>query len=439
MNTSVLLIAPDPGDARAVGEALAGERGASFDVRWMSRLPDDLRALGNGETTVVLLDLQLPDDRGIGALDRLLAVAPHVPVLVLADAGNEDLARQAVQRGAQDYLVRSHVDGYSLPRALRYVIDRRAAEEALFVERERAQVTLDSIGDAVLTIDNAGSVTYLNAVAESMTGWSREEARGRPVGEVLRVVDGATREPPARNPMKLAIEQNRPVGLAANSVLIRRDGLECAIEDSAAPIHGRDGSVIGAVMVFHDVSESRAVVARMSHLAQHDFLTDLPNPVLFNDRVTQAIALARRHDKQLALAFMDLDHFKRINDSLGHAAGDELLLSVARRLRACVRSSDAVSRRGGDEFVVLLSEIKNAEDAARIAEKIIAAVAATHHVAGQELRVTTSIGISVYPLDGTDAETLLKSADAAMYQAKKNGRNRCVFRHEYERFVIRES
>lgn len=428
--TSVLLIAVDPGYARAVGEALTGERAASFEARWLSRIPEDLTWLGDGKTSVILLDLLLPDVRGIGALDRLLAAAPHVPVLVLADAGDENLARQAVQRGAQDYLLRNHVDSYSLPRALRYVIDRRAAEEALFVERERAQVTLDSIGDAVLTIDTAGNVTYLNAVAESMTGWSREEARGRPVGEVLRVVDGATREPSARNPMKLAIEQNRPVGLAANSVLVRRDGLECAIEDSAAPIHGRDGSVIGAVMVFHDMSESRAVVARMSHLAQHDFLTDLPNPVLFNDRVTQAIALARRHEKQLALAFMDLDHFKRINDSLGHAAGDKLLQSVARRLKACVRSSDAVSRRGGDEFVLLLTEITNAEDAARIADKIIAAVAAAHRVAGQDLQVTTSIGISIYPSDGTDAEALLKSADEAMYQAKRDGRNRCVFSQE---------
>lgn len=431
MDISVLLIAADPDDARAVGEALAGERGTSFSVRWASRLPEDLRSVGNGETTVVLLDLLLPDVRGIGALDSLLAAAPHVPVLVFSDAGNEDLARQAVRRGAQDYLLRNHLDGYSLPRVLRYVIDRRTAEEALFVERERAQVTLDSIGDAVLTTDNAGNVTYLNAVAERMTGWSREEARGRPVGEVFRVMDGTTREPPARNPMRLAIEQNRSVGLAANSVLVRRDGSESAIEDSAAPIHGRDGGVIGAVMVFHDVSESRAVVAKMSHLAQHDFLTDLPNPVLLNDRMTQAIALARRHDKQLAVAFMDLDHFKRINDSLGHAAGDELLQSVAQRLKTCVRSSDAVSRRGGDEFVVLLSEITQAEDAARIADKIIASVAAAHRVAGQELLVTTSIGISVYPLDGTDVETLLNSADAAMYQAKTKGRNRyCFFSQE---------
>lgn len=307
------------------------------------------------------------------------------------------------------------------------VIDRKAAEEALFLERERAQVTLDSIGDAVLSTDIAGNVTYLNLVAEKMTGWSREEARGRPLGEVFRVVDGTTHEPPARSPMRLAIEQNKPVGLAANSVLVRRDGFESAIENSAAPIHSRDGSVTGAVMVFHDVSEARAVALKVSHLAQHDFLTDLPNPVLLNDRIAQAIALARRYGKQFAVLFIDLDHFKRINDSLGHATGDKLLQSVALRLKACVRGSDTVSRKGGDEFVVLLSEITHAEHAARSADKIMAAVTAAHQVAGHQLLVTASIGISIYPLDGADAETLLKSADAAMYQAKGNGRNHYWF------------
>jgi len=311
--------------------------------------------------------------------------------------------------------------------AAAHLVDRKIMEEALFEEKERVQVTLDSIGDAVLSTDAAGNVTYLNAIAELLTGWSGDEARGRPLDEVFRVVDGATRAPPARNPMRLAIDRNRPVGLAANSILVRRDGFETAIEDSAAPIHGRDGSVIGAVLVFHDVSEARAVALKVSHLAQHDFLTDLPNPVLLNDRITQAIAMARRRQQQLAVLFLDLDHFKRVNDTLGHAAGDKLLQSIAQRLQECVRGSDTVSRKGGDEFVVLLSEIAHAEHAARSAEKIMAAVTASHAVGGEALVVTASIGIAIYPLDGTDAETLIKSADTAMYQAKQNGRNHFSF------------
>ena len=187
-----------------------------------------------------------------------------------------------------------------------------------------------------------GNVTYLNAAAEAMTGWSCAEAKGRPIGEVLQVVDGSTREPLARNPLRLAIERNEPVALAANSVLIRRDGFEFAIEDSAAPIHDRDGLVVGAVIVFHDVSEVRASARKMSHLACHDFLTDLPNRVLLCDRITQAIALAHRSDKQVAVLFIDLDGFKPVNDLLGHAIGDELIRSVALRLKAAVRASDTV-------------------------------------------------------------------------------------------------
>jgi diguanylate cyclase (GGDEF)-like protein/PAS domain S-box-containing protein len=424
---NVLLVTADPAQAGAIETALSRDPAASFQVQWVSRLPADVEWLGNGTVDVVLLDLLLPDVEGIGALDTLLLAGPHVPILVFTSAGDEDLARQAVQRGAQDYLMSNHLDSYSLPRALRNVIDRKSAEEALFLEKERAQVTLDSIGDAVVTTDIAGNVTYLNAVAERMSGWSRAEARGKPVADVLRVVDATTHEPPVRNPMALAIEQDRVVGLAANSVLVRRDGFQAAIEDSAAPIHGRDGRVIGAVMVFHDVSVSRAVALKMSHLAQHDFLTDLPNPVLLNDRMSQAIALVRRHRKRLAVLFVDLDHFKRVNDSLGHAAGDKLLQSVAVRLTACVRSSDAVSRRGGDEFVVLLSEITHSDQAARCAEKILRALSAAHDVGGQEVRITASVGISVYPEDGLDPDALLKSADAAMYEAKKTGRSRYLF------------
>jgi diguanylate cyclase (GGDEF)-like protein/PAS domain S-box-containing protein len=290
-------------------------------------------------------------------------------------------------------------------------------------DAEQAEVTLDSIADAIVSSDNAGNVTYLNSAAEALTGWSRSEATGRPVGEVLQIVDGSTREPLTRNPLRLAIERNEPVGLAANSVLVRRDGFEFAIEDSTAPIHGRDGRVIGAVIVFHDVSEVRANTLRMSHLACHDFLTDLPNRVLLRDRITQAIALALRNDKQLAVLFIDLDDLKPVNDQLGHAVGDELIRSVALRLRAAVRDSDTVSRNGGDEFVVLLSEIAHAEHAALSADKIIAAVAAPHEVFGRKLRVTASVGVAVYPIDGADADALLKSADAAMYQVKDTGGN----------------
>jgi diguanylate cyclase (GGDEF)-like protein/PAS domain S-box-containing protein len=307
-------------------------------------------------------------------------------------------------------------------RALRNAIERKAIEDALYVEKERAVVTLNSIGDAVLCTDISGKISYLNLVAETMTGWCREEAIGKPLAEVFRIIDGTTRKT-ARDPMEMAVEQNRTVGLTVDCVLIRRDGFESAIEDSAAPIHDRAGRIIGAVIVFHDVSSARAMTRQMAHAAQHDLVTNLPNRLLIRDRISQSVSLARRQNKPLAVIFLDLDRFKFINDSLGHAAGDELLQSVSKRLLASVRSSDTVSRQGGDEFVILLSEIAHPEDAATSAKKILLSLNAPHSIVGQDLHINGSIGISIYPQDGEDAETLIKNADTAMYHAKESGRN----------------
>src|SRR5205807_5378789 len=231
----------------------------------------------------------------------------------------------------------------------------------------------------------------------------------------------------ARDPMEMAVEQNRTVGLTVNCVLIRRDGFESAIEDSAAPIHDRAGRVTGAVIVFHDVSASRAMSVKMTHSAEHDVVTNLPNRMLLHDRISQSISLARRQLRPLAVLFLDLDRFKYINDSLGHAVGDQLLQSIAKRLLASVRNSDTVSRQGGDEFVILLSEISHPEDAATSARKILLSLNAPHSIDGHDLDIAGSMGISIYPGDGEDAETLIKNADTAMYHAKENGRNNFQF------------
>ncbi len=299
----------------------------------------------------------------------------------------------------------------------RSMLDLAARADALRLTAEHAQAMLDSIGDGVLSTDLAGNISYLNPVAERMTGWSASEASGRPLQDVLRVIDADSRAP-VRDPLAMAIRRDAIVGLADNCLLIHRDGRESAVEDTAAPIHDRDGQVIGAVIVFRDVGAARALSLRMSHLAQHDALTGLPNRLLLTDRLERAIAAARRHGGSLAVLFMDLDRFKSINDSLGHAVGDQLLQSVARRLVAGVRDSDTVSRQGGDEFIVLLSEVGCVEDAAFTADKLLATTADPHRIDGQDLHVTASVGIGVYPADGTEPEALLKKADLALLVAR---------------------
>jgi diguanylate cyclase (GGDEF)-like protein/PAS domain S-box-containing protein len=422
----ILLIENDPVVAEAIRATLAAPGGGSFDVEWVRQLSEALERLGKKGIAAILLELSLPDSQGIETFDKLFAATPDVPILILGGNTDQALAQRAVAHGAQDYLLPDHLDSYSLTRALRNAIERKAVEDALYVEKERAVVTLNSIGDAVLCTDISGNITYLNLVAETMTGWGRQEATGHPLAEVFRIIDGSTRMP-ARDPMEMAVELNRTVGLTVNCVLIRRDGFESAIEDSAAPIHDRAGRVIGAVIVFHDVSAARAMSLQMTYSAQHDLVTDLPNRLLLNDRISQSIALARRRNRPIAVIFLDLDRFKYVNDSLGHAIGDKLLQSVSKRLLAGVRGSDTVSRQGGDEFVILLSEITYPEDAATSARKILRSLGAPHSVGGQDLHIDGSIGISVYPEDGGNAETLIKNADTAMYHAKEKGRNNFQF------------
>jgi diguanylate cyclase (GGDEF)-like protein/PAS domain S-box-containing protein len=421
MSQRILLIEDDIAVARAILDALSNSDDERFQVEWARCCSDGLERLAG--VAAIMVDLFLPDSQGIETFDRLFKAAPMIPILVLISLRDEETAKLAVQCGAQDYLLKSRLDAYLLPKALGSMIERAVIAEALFDEKERAEVTLNSIGDAVVSTDVLGRVSYLNVVAEGLTGWPNDEAVGHPLEDVFRIIDATTRET-ARNPMLLAIHENKTVGLTPNCVLIRRDGVEAAIEDSAAPIHDRLGTVSGAVMVFHDVSAARAMTLKMAYLAQHDTLTNLPNRILLDDRLHEAIALSNRHRRKLAVLFVDLDLFKHINDSLGHNVGDRLLQSVAHRLAESVRSSDTVSRQGGDEFVILLWELKQPQDAAITAEKILRALREPHYIDGHELYITASIGIVTYPDDATDAATLMKHADFAMYHAKDAGRDR---------------
>jgi diguanylate cyclase (GGDEF)-like protein/PAS domain S-box-containing protein len=367
------------------------------------------------------MDLGLAELAGLEAVRRVRAIDPRASTVVLSSADDEEIALQAIQEGAQDYLMKGQIEPRSLMRALLNSVARKMFEESLFIEKERAQVTLDCIGDAVICTDSSGNITFLNPVAERMTGWTLKDAAARPMSETFRIVDAMTRES-ILDPMAKATSEDRAGNLPTNSVLIRRDGHEIFIEDSVAPIHSREGHVTGAVIVFRDVTATRTLEERLTHSAEHDFLTGLPNRMLLNDRVSQAIALARRNTGRAAVLFLDLDGFKHINDSLGHQIGDKVLQSIATRLLACVRAPDTVSRLGGDEFVVLIQELQHDEDAGPTAGRLLRAVADVHCIDQHEIHLTTSIGVSVYPSDAQDAETLIKNADIAMYHAKKKGR-----------------
>ena len=296
---TVLLVEDNAGDARLIREMFNGEGSQEIKLALVPCMQDAEKYLAANSVDIVVLDLELPDAQGLVAVRRVHAAAPHVPLLVLTGLDDESIATQALQEGAQDYLVKWQTNSHGSARRL-----RRSLRQAI---------------------------------------------------------------------------------------------------------------------------ERKAMAQQISQLADYDVLTGLPNRLLLNDRIDQAIALAKRHGKCVAILVLDLDGFKHINDSLGHPIGDRLLKSVAARLALCVRASDTVSRQGGDEFVVLLSEVEDADHVADSAMRMLKAVAKFHSIDLNELYITTSIGVSMYPRDGHNAETLIKNADAAMYQAKENGRQSYQF------------
>lgn len=307
LDIRILLVETDPKDVYLISSKLSeSSKTARFKVETTGLLKDALDLLSQKKFDVVLLNLSLPDGRGLGSLNKIQGISPKVPVVIIGNVNDEELALYAVQSGAQDYLVKSQMDVNLLSRSVLYAIERKRTEE------------------------------------------------------------------------------------------------------------------------------------RLSHLAQYDVVTGLPNRALFRDRLTRAMAHAQRKDSIAALLFLDLDHFKSINDSLGHDAGDQLLKEVAVRLKSCLREEDTIARLGGDEFTVILEDIPESENIANVAQKIIDMMSRSFLISGQEVFVTTSIGIATFPTCGTDQGSLIKNADAALYDAKEQGRGVYRFYHEKMNVIASE-
>jgi diguanylate cyclase (GGDEF)-like protein/PAS domain S-box-containing protein len=306
---------------------------------------------------------------------------------------------------------------------------RQRIEESLFQEKERLQTTLASIGEAVVITDAHKNIQYLNPVAEKLCGWSRRAAKQRTISEVFPSLDETTRQT-----IPTAVEEclKQASRIHKKSLLITPANQECLIEELATPLSDRNGKMVGAVAVFRDVTETHRQTVQLAFQANHDVLTGLPNRNLLRDRLHHAIAHAQRSGQQLAVLFLDLDHFKTINDSLGHAAGDNLLKTVATRLKASVRETDTVARLGGDEFVILLEYLDHENVAITVAQKILTALAQPFVLERQDCVVTTSIGVALFPSDGEDTEILLQNADTAMYRAKAEGRNKIKFFSQHD-------
>jgi diguanylate cyclase (GGDEF)-like protein/PAS domain S-box-containing protein len=303
------------------------------------------------------------------------------------------------------------------------ITERKIYEEALFREKESAQITLQSIGDGVVTTNAASVIDYINPVAEDLTGWRLEDAMGKPVEEIFRAFHEETCEP-LENPLTVAIRRARAIKSVRPMLLIRRDGNELYVDSTAAPIRDGAGRTAGGVLVFHDVSESRELNRRLSYHASHDLLTGLVNRREFENRLERALKSAKARESSYALCYLDIDQFKIVNDSCGHSAGDALLGQVGALLKSKVRWRDTLSRLGGDEFGVLL-ESCSLDEAMRMAETLREAVRNFRFTWEERVfRLGASIGVVPVTAENEDVASILSAADSACQAAKEQGRNR---------------
>jgi diguanylate cyclase (GGDEF)-like protein/PAS domain S-box-containing protein len=285
-------------------------------------------------------------------------------------------------------------------------------------ERVRSQIAtiVENSNDAIVGRDLDRKIVIWNTAAERLLGWTAAEA----IGQELTQMFPPEEEPRIAANRKLVIQGGT---LSHEAVRIAKDGHRVEVSLGVSPIKDDRGNIIGSAAICRDLTERKQAEARIQHLAHYDSLTDIPNRRLFYDRLGHATSLSRRDRSELALLYIDLDEFKAVNDTFGHAAGDELLKCVADRIREALRESDTLARMGGDEFAVILPAITNREDVAKVAAKIIGALSASYKLSGhaREVTIGASIGIAIYPADAQDIDALIKAADTAMYNAKQTG------------------
>ena len=378
-----------------------------------------LVAFGGFYAIPILISLWLRNFRLSMALTGLCCLLALAEIAVIASRGikTEELAAFTLQ-----HLIANHaVEVSSLVVVCLIGFWRLRDERDLEESREATATTLSSIAEGVITIDSTGRITYINRQAEEMSGCSRLEALGQPIEAVLRLSDESA--------MHATIE-DMPEHLVGprltRAMLTPRQGVAIPIEKVNSPLRDPEGARRGDVIVFRDITERERREKDMRTLAYRDTLTNLPNRLALHELLGLELAHARRNKGSLAVLFVDLDEFKQVNDTLGHAAGDQLLCETAARLRLNLRETDTIARLGGDEFAIVLPGAPSARDGELVAAKLLHALEEPVLFEGQEMRVRASIGLAMFPEDGMEADMLLRRADQAMYRAKQQGGGRWV-------------
>jgi diguanylate cyclase (GGDEF)-like protein/PAS domain S-box-containing protein len=412
----------DAGIARLVQKGLERH---GYQVEIAANGADGLARVEQGDIDVLIVDYSMPVYGGIDVIKVLEGNPASPPIIMLTGHGSEKVAVEALKSGAADYIVKDVNMGFLdlLPAVIEQVVvknqlvrERALMFDAIAEREERYRRLVELSPDGIAIIEN-GQVAFINPAGLAILGAAAlDELQRRPLVEL---VHASCRDVFLS---QLSLLQDSGVQVPwMEQTFTRCTGAEIAVEVSGIPFlfEGRRAAQI----IFRDITERKLAKERLEQMAHHDLLTGLPNRAFFFDRLNCIMEHSRRYKERFALLYLDLDGFKKINDDLGHDAGDELLREMGSRLEQCLRKADSVARLGGDEFIVLLSKVNERQDPTVVAKKIITAVAAPFAISGKICHVGVSIGIVVFPEDGDNVDILVKKADTAMYQAKGAGRN----------------
>jgi len=432
----ILIIDDEPINTVLLEEALA----LAGVIHACNNSEKALELIKDIEPDILLLDLEMPVVSGFDIL-RLIKELPKfcdIRTIVITSHSDPAIEEEALSLGAIDFIskplnltlcrmrVENHINLLVQNKAI------RATKAALAAEKEQLRITIDSIADGVISTDENACITYLNPVAQRLTGWSQISAKGRHIEDVM-VLQDATTKNKSINPLTVALRENRTVAMAINTQLVSKQGIEHRVEDSAAPILDKNNKQCGAVMVFQDVSETLAMSVQMTYLSHHDQLTALPNRVLLHDRLTQSMARANFNKSKVSLLLLDLDKFKYINDAMGHHVGDEIIAHIGHSLDKFACNDITVARVGGDEFALVVPHGEHISNIEVLVDQVLEVIGKPFRVADEDHVLSASLGISVYPDDAQTVEEILRHADSAMYKAKQIAANSyCYFSHDLQ-------
>ncbi|TCT13847.1 PAS domain S-box-containing protein/diguanylate cyclase (GGDEF)-like protein [Natranaerovirga pectinivora] len=418
----VLVVDDDEDDFILMKDYLSDVKNVIYDLEWVYNYKEAIKTISRNCHDIYVFDYNLGEFNGLELLKEMNELNIKAPVILLTGNNNINIDIEAMKTGAYEYLVKKEVTPSTLERSMRYALERKRMEDDLYQEKEKALVTLESIGDCVLSTDINGSITSFNYVAEKLTGLLKKEVLGKNIFDILVLIDGNNIDG-YKNFMDKVLCQEETVYLPQDASIKNFEGKEYYVEGVVSPIKNRLQKVIGSVVVLRDVTNHRELTKKLHYQARHDVLTGLPNRFKFEEDMIEVVNQPRTALEEHALLYLDLDQFKIINDTCGHFAGDQFLKQIALLMKNNTRETDIIARLGGDEFGILLKNI-SPTNTCKLAEKICNAIQGYRFVWNNKLFTTgVSIGIVTVNQNYKTFETLLSEADRACYVSKEKGGN----------------